>query len=1031
MLEFTVKGAGHEAANGTYVRTTQRCDGADVYRQAGTSYVLMRHGYEMWSLADLHGACGERWSLRSNELYRVCRHPAGPTPPPLGWESVETEFDPPPVVSQTKASLFPHLSTKTQLSEEEISWAYPGMRTKQSPGQQLVAKAISQAQLVKATSEPRLPQIGLKRNVASIGPGKAPAASATSLAKLQQSIGFKENREAIQEFVATFRVVLMRPSARVSWGLTWQDAPYRDNGHRLIHETPEGTPLARWNCWQRLRGRTNLAVNEGDRLVRVDGFWSFHDSEVGRQDGDQAENAISGIVPNVDGRAMVLMMSRSVLRPAAPPPPSVQVWDSQQQLVIDWSNAYKEHSEAKNSDRIHGWMVAIFNLDHELWYAVDGCTHHAKQVNVFGSDMGVMHPDLKTTHVVDGLNANQLYSCCVAILTATGWSPFSELSRPRTMPGSFSLVDEARYLGVPEPIVDDWPGRPRCAVPSELVPGASAPVQLAAGPRDLPSTRRKLLLKLKVPGNMEGLHLRPAGESALLVERIEPGSEFAKWNQGQSERTSMLIHGRPVPQALCLGDLLVRSNGAWGAETMMQEILRAPVWLCLVLERSAGGEEVGENAEETFALDFQLDGDSSRAVEQVQWHALLSKEEAALQSALCGSETGPLEVALSEAIQVTCSDPPQRKFQFPDALQEAQRRLDLMKRIADTLAENPPPASSQNSSRPQTRGSNTGSRPGTRGSDYGQGRRNSGDLALSQSITPKARAKGLGGSLGNRQITPKQGISDETALIMLRKAMADGAEDNEQLDSAINMFAQASHAVKNSSVGQELLKRSTALLKLWEWRGACVRQRDDLVLGIDEVVSYEMELWVKGVVSEDMSTDEPPHNLRLLRKLVEDAQPYKEEMQFELAEAEEVMSRLEKANERFHALRKVKVASEDPKENEEARIANRCRPLVSDRHGRRVEAAVEAQRVRGRRAVLRRLLAAGRCRYLALVPGDCARHRAETRARRLGPPPEPQRAGQQLRQPGNLGHLGLPGGDAPRGAPAVARGRELGVRRAR
>ena len=38
-------------------------------------------------------------------------------------------------------------------------------------------------------------------------------------------------------------------------------------------------------------------------------------------------------------------------------------------LVIDWSSAHKEHSEAKNSDRIHGWMVAIFNLDHELWYS--------------------------------------------------------------------------------------------------------------------------------------------------------------------------------------------------------------------------------------------------------------------------------------------------------------------------------------------------------------------------------------------------------------------------------------------------------------------------------------------------------------------------------------------------------------------------------------------------------------------------------------------------------------------------------------
>eukprot|EP00397_Hematodinium_sp_SG-2012_P059714 GEMP01076884.1.p1 GENE.GEMP01076884.1~~GEMP01076884.1.p1 ORF type:complete len:244 (+),score=48.87 GEMP01076884.1:33-764(+) len=53
------------------------------------------------------------------------------------------------------------------------------------------------------------------------------------------------------------------------WGFQWDVRPYRQLGHRVLAEITDLSPVARWNCWQRQRGRSELALCRGDMLLKI------------------------------------------------------------------------------------------------------------------------------------------------------------------------------------------------------------------------------------------------------------------------------------------------------------------------------------------------------------------------------------------------------------------------------------------------------------------------------------------------------------------------------------------------------------------------------------------------------------------------------------------------------------------------------------------------------------------------------------------------------------------------------------------
>ncbi|CAL1131309.1 unnamed protein product, partial [Cladocopium goreaui] len=78
---------------------------------------------------------------------------------------------------------------------------------------------------------------------------------------------------------------------------------------------------------------------------------------------------------------------------------------------------------------------------------------------------------------------------------------------------------------------------------------------------------------------------------------------------------------------------------------------------------------------------------------------------------------------------------------------------------------------------------------------------------------------------------------DEISLIHLRKAMADAAMDEDQLQLAILSFVNSSKVVRQSFAGQELLEKAKGLQELWLWW----RQSADALEELQVVLDYMLK----------------------------------------------------------------------------------------------------------------------------------------------------------------------------------------------
>eukprot|EP00443_Scrippsiella_acuminata_P068714 CAMPEP_0115373358 /NCGR_PEP_ID=MMETSP0271-20121206/1391_1 /TAXON_ID=71861 /ORGANISM="Scrippsiella trochoidea, Strain CCMP3099" /LENGTH=2196 /DNA_ID=CAMNT_0002796359 /DNA_START=21 /DNA_END=6611 /DNA_ORIENTATION=+ len=837
MRAFLVEGAGRSEVNGVYgISLQQQCDGADVYRKAGTSFALLRHGEGCWSLADFRGGSSNRWTLRTVELYRCIQIPAGNTPPPLGWQVVDGE-DPPPMIHVAKHSLF--------MKRQEEKASEGAVPTKKKPSRLQV--------LSKAASEPRLPRIRPPAHIAH----------AVILPQLSDQARVTQDKAPYKKMVCSFRVVLSRPSARVPWGVVWSDEAFKQSGSRIVGAMKDGSPVTRWNTWQKVRGRSGCCVQAGDQLVRVDGLWAYYDAEVGINDANEAMLAIDKGESSEAGRSIVLEFLRPVLRPPIPAAPQLEAWDSMGHLVINFRLA-----ASRIPYKILGWALCIVDLDRGLWFVVDGASRAAIFLGVAGSDCGALDPEITKLHVSHGLASNRTYAVCVSCLSPRGWSAFSELSRPKHLSHALSSLDENTRT---VPLEDPWQERPRFAVPAELVPGASSPVQLRFGARDFLGSLRRIRIRTVVQGCTRGLHketdLCSIGDGvALLVERIAEDSMLAKWNEEKKEQYAFTVHGAEVAPYLRAGDLIIRINGTSGAAGMLKELKRCPDTLAIVLERRSGGGGSNESdlsqqdqlEDSLFPIDNRLDVDAVQAAETIQWYTLLSPNEAILAARLVESEPQGLEVAL-QAVLATTGDE-HSPLRHPSILQDAERRSHVFRRCGPALEDG------------------SGSRPASRG-----------------------------------------GVQDDTVLLGMRKAMGDIAADPEQLLVAIKLFSQASHAVRTSQVGGKLLARAQNLEALWRWQQDCASTRADMLESVEAILRHEAELCASR--QQQTTSEDPPHDLEPLLKLLERATSFGDEMEFERAEAGEVVNRLNLENDRFLARREIDLAAKDPRENEDALTA--------------------------------------------------------------------------------------------------------------
>lgn len=824
--------------NGVYGRSLlATCDGADVFRKAGTTFALLRNGEGQWSLANLHSATSNRWSLKSLELYRGFQIPAGNSPPHLGWLVVEGTH-PAPMVHLAKAGSF------TALQDEKDQLGL-------SP--QLIKSALSRAgqrMLSKTASEPRMPLIKLHPSALNA------SAPLPRISFDDKGLDVPKEKEMYRKYICSFRITLTRPTARLPWGVEWAMTPWSTSASRVVGSIANGSPMNRWNVWQKVRGRKEMCVEPGDQLVRVDGRWAFPDAELSTSDADEATMAIERGEATAVGKCIVMEFLRPVFRPPIPAAPKLETWDSQAHLVLNW-----RHTAQSIPYKVIAWALCLYDLDRGIWLGVDGASQAAVHVGTYGADLGALDSDIISLHVRKGVTAGRTYACCIAALSPRGWSPFSELSRARILYKAQTCFQEL-MLDKAE-VHDNWPTRPRFAIPTEMVPGATSPVSLVLGPRDFLGSLRRIRLRTVVSGCPKGLlndvDFQEVGDgAALMVTFITPGSAVAAHNDKQRlDDESIYVHGAIVAPMLRPGDLVLRANGISGTAGMLEEMRRCPKRVALTLERRSGGEGTQITEEEVkealFPVDNRLDAAAVQAAEPVNWVTMLHAEEATLAMRMVENNAQELERAIEAATTLTLSDP--QALHYPTILVDAERRAHVVHR--------------------------TGA--GSAG----------------------VAADGPGGH---------ESVADDKVLLGLKRAMGDVLCNPDALLMCIKQYGQASHAVRTSQVGQNLLERATHLEALWRWQRECVRLRERLLAALDSAL--QAEAYAIGVEPEYTEEARPPHNSHELVSAIKEAAKFGQELEFPVAEASEVVERLTIANERWEARRQVELAAQDPMENE-------------------------------------------------------------------------------------------------------------------
>ncbi|CAE7345592.1 Pla2g12a [Symbiodinium sp. CCMP2592] len=478
-----------------------------------------------------------------------------------------------------------------------------------------------------------------------------------------------------------------------------------------------------------------------------------------------------------------------------------------------------------------------------------------------------------TLHLSEGIKTGRTYAACLAVLTAAGWSAFSYPSRPVHVKQRPGLMDGILSLVLPP---EDEQHRRRkhltgalfYFLPSDLQAGFSAPIttqSTVSEPCELFSTRKLLKLSLVLPhGRPKGLEVSEEGGSTLYV--VDEG------RTPDAEARVMKISNHAIPWRLCSGDFIVRLNGLSGAERMLEELQHNPPVLALEVLRPVGGKREGETAD-IFELHPELDEQCQAMVSETRTHGLLSSE-AELASLSVGRRDDLIQQVL-DGVKSFRRDVAPKRPSDGEPVPEAEGMdnailLDAQRRV----------------------------------------------LVLHRFRMMEQTAKEFQGA--------ESGQLSE-ACRLLQWAMADASFSPEKLGRSIEEFKSCGGtAVRASAPAQVLLKRAIFQMNLWTWRDKLREERKELKRATEQMLHMERvdqehtkQFPGRPMPKEDVEKIVQARNL--LGRKVRQGQSFRQQLQYEMAEAEAVLRRslrsaagqqqlsLQEQNARFHPQRTLTV----------------------------------------------------------------------------------------------------------------------------
>jgi len=876
-----VDGAGSTDANGIYVRTGFKVANTEVFQKRGTCLVMLKRGEDLnWSLINLNGLRGKsdkapkeeaissgvytfspaklRWNPNSTTLYQVApslHSRDNLLPPHVGWTVVDGLSPAPSVNFCTSDSLRP---------EKLLAAAIPGkLLTRIAETAPTVAKVqTSIHQAWRTDAQQTLPRI-LRWGTSETSRARKQV-KAKGEGRLVQTLSLPDLRSPAallmpegETVMVIYSLVIGRPSFHFEWGLSFQEKELRDTGRRIVAAVEPNSPFDRWNIWQLVRGRPEMCVRAGDQLLKQSGAWAYFECPLESSEGYEDLPSIteSETLEGVGDTLLVLDFGRFERRPCPPEPPRLEPWEAgyglrveidsnlagpYQEDVIAWALVLKEDlSEAAFVSTTPGKLETC-------WRAFDGESGKVHAVLRDAEVGAIMHNGGPITlHLSEGIKTGRTYAACLAVLTAAGWSAFSYPSRPVHVKQRPGLMDGILSLVLPP---EDEQHRRRkhltgalfYFLPSDLQAGFSAPIttqSTVSEPCELFSTRRLLKLSLVLPhGRPKGLEVSEEGGSTLYV--VDEG------RTPDAEARVMKISNHAIPWRLCSGDFIVRLNGFSGAERMLEELQHNPPVLALEVLRPVGGKREGETAD-IFELHPELDEQCQAMVSEIRTHGLLSSE-AELASLSVGTRDDLIQQVL-DGVKSFRRDVAPKRPSDGEPVPEAEGMdnailLDAQRRV----------------------------------------------LVLHRFRMMEQTAKEFQGA--------ESGQLSE-ACRLLQWAMADASFSPEKLGRSIEEFKSCGGtAVRASAPAQVLLKRAIFQMNLWSWRDKLREERKELKRATEQMLHMERvdqehtkQFPGRPMPKEDVEKIVQARNL--LGRKVRQGQSFRQQLHYEMAEAEAVLRR--------------------------------------------------------------------------------------------------------------------------------------------
>lgn len=907
-----VDGAGSTEANGIYVRTGFKVANTEVFQKRGTCLVMLKRGEGLnWSLINLNGLRGKsdkapkeeeissgvytfspaklRWNPNSTTLYQVApslHSRDNLLPPHVGWTVVDGLSPAPSVNFCTSDSLRP---------EKLLAAAIPGkLLTRIAETAPTVAKvqtSIHQAWRTEAQQTlPRILRWGTsetskaRKQVKVKGEGRL--AQTLSLPDLRSPAALLMPEG--ETVMVIYSLVIRRPSFHFDWGLSFNGKELRDTGRRIVEAVEPNSPFDRWNIWQMVRGRPEMCVRAGDQLLKHSGAWAYFECPLESSEGYEDLPSIteSDTLEGVGDTLLVLDFGRFERRPCPPEPPRLEPWEAgyglrveidsnlagpYQEDVIAWALVLKEDlSEA-------AFVSTTPGKSETCWRAFDGESGKVHAVLRDAEVGAIMHSGAPITlHLSEGIKTGRTYAACLAVLTAAGWSAFSYPSRPVHVKQRPGLMDGILSLVLPP---EDEQHRRRkhltgalfYFLPSDLQAGFSAPIttqSTVSEPCELFSTRRLLKLSLVLPhGRPKGLEVSEEGGSTLYV--VDEG------RTPDAEARVMKISNHAIPWKLCSGDFIVCLNGLSGAERMLEELQHNPPVLALEVLRPVGGKREGETAD-IFELHPELDEQCQAMVSEIRTHGLLSSE-AELASVSVGTRDDLIQQVL-DGVKSFRRDVAPKRPSDGEPVPEAEGMdnailLDAQRRV----------------------------------------------LVLHRFHMMEQTAKEFQGA--------ESGQLSE-ACRLLQWAMADASFSPEKLGRSIEEFKSCGGtSVRASAPAQVLLKRAIFQMNLWSWRDKLREERKELKRATEQMLHMERvdQEHTKQFPGRPMPKEQVEKIVQarnLLGRKVRQGQGFRQQLHYEMAEAEAVLRRslrsaagqqqlsLQEQNVRFHPQRTLTVGKQ-------------------------------------------------------------------------------------------------------------------------